>query len=313
MKNIKQIMTQALSMLMCCAALFASGAVRAELNIFATVPEWGALAEALGGDKVKVFVATAAQQDPHHIQARPSLIARARGAQLVIATGAELEIGWLPIVLRDSGNRLIQTGQPGYLEAAQYVTLLDIPKAVDRSMGDVHAEGNPHIQTDPRNLLPIAQAISARMVQLDPSQSEHYQTLLNRFMTDWQARLSQWALVAKPLQGVRIWAQHDGFPYMNAWLGLTQIGTLEPRPGVEPSVAYLSEVLQRQKVEQARMIVVASYLSDSPSKWLSEKSGLPVATLPFTVGGNAQSKTLAALYDETISRLLKALEQGNRS
>jgi zinc/manganese transport system substrate-binding protein len=313
MKNLKKTMTAALSALMCSVVLFASSAVRAELNIFATVPEWGALAQALGGDQVKVFVATAAQQDPHHIQARPSLIARARNAQLVIATGAELEIGWLPIVQRDSGNRSIQTGQPGYLEAAQYVTLLDIPKSVDRSMGDVHAEGNPHIQTDPRNLLPIAQALSARMAQLDPSQSQHYQNLLARFVSDWQTRLSQWALIAKPLHGVRIWAQHDGFPYMNAWLGLIQIGTLEPRPGVEPSIAYLSEVLQRQKSEQARMIVVASYLSDAPSKWFSEKSGLPVAILPFTVGGNAQTKTLAALYDETISRLLKALEQGNRS
>lgn len=313
MKNLKKTMTAALSALMCSVVLFASSTVRAELNIFATVPEWGALVQALGGDQVKVFVATAAQQDPHHIQARPSLIARARSAQLVIATGAELEIGWLPIVQRDSGNRSIQTGQPGYFEAAQYVTLLDIPKSVDRSMGDVHAEGNPHIQTDPRNLLPIAQALSARMAQLDPSQSQHYQNLLARFVSDWQSRLSQWASIAKPLHGVRIWAQHDGFPYMNAWLGLIQIGTLEPRPGVEPSIAYLSEVLQRQKSEQARMIVVASYLSDAPSKWFSEKSGLPVAILPFTVGGNAQTKTLAALYDETISRLLKALEQGNRS
>lgn len=306
-------MVSALSVLMCSVALFVSSVVRAELNIFATVPEWGALAETLGGDQVKVFVATVAQQDPHHIQARPSLIARARSAQLVIATGAELEIGWLPIVQRDSSNRLIQSGQPGYFEAAQYVTLLDIPKSVDRSMGDVHAEGNPHFQTDPRNLLPIAQALSARMILLDPAQSEHYQTLLNRFISDWQTRLAQWALAAKPLQGTRIWAQHDGFPYMNAWLGLNQIGTLEPRPGVEPSIAYLSEVLQRQKVEQARMIVVAAYLSDAPSRWLSEKSGLPVVTLPFTVGGNAQSKTLAALYDETISRLLKALELGSRS
>jgi zinc/manganese transport system substrate-binding protein len=182
---------------------FSSHSAWAELNIFATVPEWGALAQQLGGDQVKVFVATVAQQDPHHIQARPSLIARARSAKLVIATGAELEIGWLPIVQRDSGNRLIQTGQPGYFEAAQYVSLLDIPRSVDRSMGDVHAEGNPHIQTDPRNLLPIAKALSDRMAELDPSQ-----------------------------------AQHDGFPYMNAWFGLKQIGTLEPRPGVEPSIAY---------------------------------------------------------------------------
>ena len=291
--------------------LFVSHSVRAELNVFATVPEWGTLAQALGGDQVKVFVATAAQQDPHHIQARPSLIARARSAKLVIATGAELEIGWLPIVQRDSGNRAIQSGQPGYFEAAQYVTLLDIPKSVDRSMGDVHAEGNPHIQSDPRNLLPIARALSARMVELDPAQAAHYNNMLNHFVTDWEARLLQWSVLAKPLQGVRVWAQHDGFPYMNAWLGLNQIGTLEPRPGVEPSIAYLNEVLQRQKTEQGRMIIVASYLSDSPAKWFSEKARIPAVILPFTVGGSPQAKTLAQLYDETIDLLLKALKQGN--
>lgn len=309
MKMYKKITTLLLQGLMCSAFLFASYGVRAELSIFASVPEWGALAQELGGDQVKVFVATVAQQDPHHIQARPSLIARARSAQLVIATGAELEVGWLPIVQRDSGNRAIQPGQPGYFEAAQYVKLLDIPRSVDRSMGDVHAEGNPHIQTDPRNLLPVAEALSARMIQLDPGQSEHYQKKLALFLSEWQSKLSKWAVEAKPLQGVRVWAQHDGFPYMNAWLGLNQIGTLEPRPGVDPSIAYLTEVLQRQKKEQGRMIVVAAYLSDSPSKWLSEKASLPVVTLPFTVGGNAQVKTLSSLYDDTLSRLLKALAQ----
>ena len=290
------------------AVLCTSYAARAELNVFATVPEWGALAQALGGDQVKVFVATVAQQDPHHIQARPSLIARARNAKLLIATGAELEIGWLPIVQRDSGNRAIQSGQPGCFEAAQYVSLMDIPRSVDRSMGDVHAEGNPHIQSDPRNLLPIARALSARMIELDPAQTAHYNNMLNRFVTDWEARLVQWAVLAQPLQGVRVWAQHDGFPYMNAWLGLKQIGTLEPRPGVEPSIAYLTEVLQRQKTEQARMIIVAAYLSDSPAKWLSEKAGIPAVILPFTVGGSTQAKTLAELYDDTINLLLKALK-----
>ncbi len=301
------------NLLISSAILFTSFNVQAALNIFATVPEWGALAQQLGGDQVKVFVATVAQQDPHHIQARPSLIARARSAQLVIATGAELEIGWLPIVLRDAGNPAIQPGQPGYFEAAQYVSLLDIPRSVDRSMGDVHAEGNPHIQTDPRNLLPIAKALSARLVELDPSQAQHYQSMLNQFVSDWEARLKQWSILAKPLQGARVWVQHDGFPYMFAWLGLKQIGTLEPRPGVEPSIAYLTEVLQRQKTDPGRMIIVASYLSDSPAKWLSEKAGIPAVTLPFTLGGNTKVNTLASLYDETINLLLKGLQQGNGS
>lgn len=287
-----------------------SASARAELNVFATVPEWGALAQELGGDQVKVFVATVAQQDPHHIQARPSLIARARSAQLLIAMGAELEIGWLPIVQRDSGNPGIQSGQAGYFEAAPIVQLRDIPKSVDRSMGDVHAEGNPHIQTDPRNLIPVAQALSARMILLDPAHASHYQDLLSRFIAGWEKNLAKWAEAARPLQGVRAWVQHDGFPYMFAWLGMEQVGTLEPRPGVEPSVSYLNEVLQRQSTAKGRMILVAAYLNDSPSKWFGEKTGLPVVVLPFTVGGNGDAKSLSSFYDDTVSRLLKALQQG---
>ena len=212
-------------------------AAHADLNIFATVPEWGALVSVLGGDKVKTFTATAPLQDPHHIQARPSLIGRARNAQLVVATGAELEVGWLPVVLRDSGNPDIQESRPGLFEAARYVRLLDIPASVDRSMGDVHAQGNPHIQTDPRNLVPIARALAQRMGELDPANRDYYDGRLQAFLTGWDVNLGRWAEQAKPLQGVRIWAQHDGFPYLNDWLGLKQVGTLEPRPGVDPSVA----------------------------------------------------------------------------
>lgn len=287
-------------------------AAHADLNIFATVPEWGALSAELGGDKVKVFTATAALQDPHRIQARPSLIGRARTAQLVVATGAELEIGWLPVVLRDSANPEIQEGRPGYFEAARYAQMRDIPSTVDRSMGDVHAQGNPHIQTDPRNLVPVARALSQRMGELDAANRDYYAARLQTFLTGWDSNLARWAVQAKPLAGARIWAQHDGFPYLNAWLGLEQVGTLEPRPGVDPSVAYLGEVLQRQKTLQGQMIITAAYQSDSPSKWFSERTGLPVVILPFTVGGNAQAKTLDALYDDTVTRLLAALASGKK-
>src|ERR1017187_10013653 len=122
------------------------------VNVFATVPEWGALAEELGGDKVKIYVATNALQDPHHVEAKPSLIARARGADLIVATGAELEIGWLPLVLQQAGNPKVQPGNPGYFEAAPFVTLLDKPTRLGRAEGDEHAAGDSHIQTDPRNI-----------------------------------------------------------------------------------------------------------------------------------------------------------------
>ena len=292
------------------ALLFALSAslAHADLKIFATVPEWGALAQMLGGDKVKVYTATTGLQDPHRIQARPSLIANARSSNLVIATGAGLEVGWLPTVQREANNAGIMPNQPGFLEVARYVRMLEIPTVVDRTMGDVHAEGNPHIQTDPRNLLPIARVISLRMQQLDPENAAYYQTQLTQFDQFWQANLQRWQKVAEPLRGVKVWVQHDGYPYMNAWLGLNQVGILEPRPGVEPSSRHLAEVLQRQQTVQGRMVIASAYLNDAPAKWFSEKAGIPEVILPFTVGGNEQAKNLTALYDDTLQRLLAALK-----
>ena len=304
MKLLKTISALSASVVLSLATSLA----HADLKVFATVPEWGALAEALGGNKVSVYVATTGLQDPHRIQARPSLIARARSANLVIATGAGLEDGWLPTVQREANNPEILNNRPGYLAASQYVRMLEVPAVVDRTMGDVHAEGNPHIQTDPRNLLPIARALSARMAQLDPENTGFYQSQLEAFTQSWQGNLQRWQKQAAPLRGVKVWYQHDGYPYMNAWLGLNPVGVLEPRPGVEPSSRQLAEVLQRQQSLQGRMVIASAYMNDAPSKWLSDKANIPVVVLPFTVGGNEQVKTLSALYDDTLQRLLAALK-----
>jgi len=286
----------------------ASSLAYADLRIFATVPEWGALTEALGGDKVKVYTATTGLQDPHRIQARPSLIANARNANLLVATGAGLEAGWLPLTLRESNNPAIQGGQPGYFEASAYVRMLNVPPVVDRTMGDVHAEGNPHIQTDPRNLLPIARALSARMAQLDPENAAYYRARGEQFQKDWQANLARWQKEAAPLRGVKVWVQHDGYPYMNQWLALNQVGVLEPRPGIEASSKQLADLLIRQQTLQGRMIIASAYMNDAPAKWFSEKAGIPEVVLPFTVGGNDHARSLSGLYDETLTRLLAALK-----
>ncbi len=280
----------------------------ADLKIFATVPEWGALAQELGGDKVAVYTATTGLQDPHRIQARPSLIAKARSANLLVATGAELEAGWLPVVQREANNPSIQSGQPGFFEASAYVRMLDVPVAIDRTMGDIHAEGNPHIQTDPRNLLPIARALSTRMAQLDPDNAGYYRARGEQFQKDWQTHLARWQKSAAPLRGVKVWVQHDGYPYMNAWLGLNQVGILEPRPGVEPSSKQLADILQRQASVNGRMVIASAYMNDAPARWFSEKANIPVVVLPFTVGGNERATSLVALYDDTVSRLLAALK-----
>jgi zinc/manganese transport system substrate-binding protein len=215
----------------------------AALNIFACEPEWAALVQELAGDKASIYAATNALQDPHRVEARPSLIARARRAQLLVCTGAELEAGWLPVILRESANPDIAEGKPGHFEAAHYVTMLEVPGRLDRAEGDVHAAGNPHIQLDARNFLPIAAALSARMSELDPDYAAFYGKRLQLFRQNWQAALARWAALAAPLKGQPVVVQHRSYPYLHAWLGLQQVAELEPKPGMEPSAAYLGKIL----------------------------------------------------------------------
>jgi zinc/manganese transport system substrate-binding protein len=281
---------------------------QAALKIFATVPEWGALAKEIGGAQVEVFVATSALQDPHHIQARPSLIARARAADLVVATGAELEIGWLPLVQRESGNARIQTGQPGYFEAAQHVRMLEMPSRLDRADGDVHAGGNPHMQTDPRNFLPIGAALVERMAELSPADATAYRANWKSFAERWRAALARWEKQAAPLRGLPIAVQHKAFPYLQDWLGLREVATLEPKPGVEPSVAYLGKLLAQVAVNPPKLVMRAAYQSPQAAEWFGREAKVPVVVVPFTVGGSDKAKDLFGLFDDTVERLLAALK-----
>ena len=277
----------------------------AVVNVFATVPEWGALVEELGGDNVKVYVATNALQDPHHIEAKPSLIARARNADLVVATGADLEIGWLPLVTQQAGNPKIRPGKPGYFEAASVVPMLEKPARLDRADGDVHPGGNPHIQTDPRNILRVATPLAARLAELDPANAAYYGARHKAFADKWSAAIANWEKQATSLRGVPIVVQHKAFTYLIAWLGMNEVATLEPKPGVEPTTAYLAEVLGTLSKQPTKMVLRAAYQSDRASQWIAERAKINAVTLPFTVGGDAESRDLYGLFDDTIARLQK--------
>jgi zinc/manganese transport system substrate-binding protein len=214
----------------------------------------------------------------------------------------------LPVVLRESGNRGIQSGQSGYFEATSAVTMLDVPKVLDRAHGDVHAGGNPHIQTDPRNILKVAEALAARMIELDPAEAMAYKTGLQEFSARWRTAMVRWEKEAASLKGVPVLVQHDAFPYLNGWLGLKQLGTLEPKPGVEASGAYLSEMLSRLATQPAKMVIRPAYQYDAPSRWIADRAKIPAVTLPFTVGGTPEATDLVALFDDTLRRLLAALQ-----
>lgn len=281
----------------------ASPAVSA-LNIFACTPEWASLARELGADKASVYIASTALQDPHRIEARPSLIARARSADLMVCTGADLEVGWLPMVQAQSGNAKIQAGQPGNFEAASAVPLIERPARLDRSQGDVHPAGNPHLHLDPRNIAKVAAALGERMAALDPSAAAHYRARTQAFLERWDEATARWEKEAAPLKGRPVVVHHKNLSYLIAWLGMRELGALEPKPGLPPSTAHLIELLARLKQTPAKAVVRAAYNDPRPAEWLAQRAGIPSVVVPYTVGGTAKATDLFALYEDTLARLL---------
>ena len=298
-----QLMRRVVLLLLLGAAIPAHAA----LKILATTTDWGALATELGGDRVNVYVATSALQDVHRIDAKPSLIARARSADLVVANGGELEIGWLPVLLQESGNPRIQPGSAGYFEAAAQVSLLEKPAQFDRSLGDIHPQGNPHVQLDPHNVATIAKALTARLATLDAANASYYQQRGSDFDSRWQQAIARWEGRAAPLKGIPLVIMHRDQVYLCHWLGLTELAAIEPKPGVPPSAGYLAQLVTKLSAPPpARMILRNAYNDPKAANWLSERIHAPVVLLPFSVGGTPEAKDLFGLFDDTINRLLAA-------
>lgn len=307
----RKIAVIAIKKLLGMVVLLAAGSslpAQAALKVLACEPEWAALAQELGGDAVSVSSATTALQDPHYIQARPSLIARARNADLVVCTGSELELGWLPLLLRQSGNERIQPGAQGYLEASQFVTRLEVPKVLDRSLGDIHPAGNPHVHLDPHNIAKIARVLGDRLAQLDAGNAQSYQARTAAFLARWEAAIRRWEAEAAPLKGLTMVVYHKNMAYLNAWLGLREVGSLEPKPGVPPSTAHLADLVARMQAAPAKVIVYTPYNSPQAAEFLSERSKIPALMLPFTVGGSARAKDLFGLFDDTLAKLLAVIK-----
>lgn len=296
------------SMLALCAGLLLPLPALAALNVFACEPEWAALTGEIGGERVSVASATTARQDAHHIEARPSLIARMRQADLVICSGSQLEIGWLPLLLTQSGNPRIQPGTAGYLEASQVVARLEIPRVVDRAMGDIHPAGNPHVHLDPRNIAKIATALTGRLAELDRPNADFYRGRAADFARRWQAAIERWEREGSALKAVPVVVYHRDFSYFIHWLGMREAGSLEPKPGVPPTPAHLAELVDRMKRDPAKLVVYSPYNNPRAAEFLSERTGIPAAMLPFTVGGTQEAKDLFGLFDDMLKRMRAAIQ-----
>lgn len=263
------------------------------LEVFACEPEWASLVSELAGDDANVTVATTAFQDPHRLQAKPSLIAAIRKADLVVCTGADLEIGWLPLLLRRGGN-------PEIFMASDFVRKLEVPQVISRSQGDIHPQGNPHVHLDPRNIRRVAAALAEQLAEMDAKNAVAYNTRLADFLERWSDALATWDQRAMSLAGLEIASHHRSFSYLVNWLGLDIVATIESKPGIPPSGAQLASLLESLSDNPPVVVIRTPYENEKPSLWLSERLSLPAIQLPYTISGNAAVTDLFTLFEETL-------------
>ena len=280
---------------------------QAKLNVFACEPEWEALAKEIGGDLVDVKSATTAYQDVHHLRAKPSLLAAMRKADIVFCSGASLESGWLPILIKKAGSQDVQPETIGWVMASDYVEKLEIMlEGVDRSQGHIHPEGNPHVHLDPRNIEAIADVFVERLYMLDQENLKTYDANYKAFKSSWKEKLKEWHEKAAPLKGSKVVVYHNAWAYLFNWLEIDVVTTLEPKPGLPPTASHLEKVLQQIQGQNVKAILVAPYENKDAAEWLASKSGIKIIDLPFTVGGSEGASTLEGLFDETLNALLGA-------
>lgn len=286
---------------------FAHNAVA--LDIFACEPEWASLAQEIAQDKADIYTATNASQDVHYIQAKPSLIAKIRKADMVICSGADLEVGWLPLILRKAGSAKVQEGGENLIYAAQYVQTIEKPTRIDRADGDVHPQGNPHLHLNPYNVLKVGKVIADKLSEIDSQNGEFYQKNFADFSAKMNSQIKTWEQKAKSLNGANVITNHKNMSYLFDWLKIKTVGTLEPKPGIPATSKHLNELVDTVKQNNVAFIAYAPFESSKPAEWLSENSSIKAIILPYTVGGNKQTNNLFDLYENSIDLMLKAKGQ----
>jgi len=279
------------------------------LNIFACEPEWAALTGEIAKGKADIYSATTPTQDVHFIQSRPSLIAQIRKADLVVCSGADLEIGWLPLILRKAGSSKVQEGGSNLIYAAHHINTIEKPVRIDRADGDIHPDGNPHLHLNPYNILKMASVIADKLADIDSENAAFYRENEKAFTAGFSASIKKWKQKAETLNGISVIANHRNMSYLFDWLNIKTAGTLEPKPGIPATSKHLSELTATVRRDNVRFIVHAPFESAKPAQWLSGQTGVKTVVLPYTVGGNEQAKTLPTLFENSIELMLQAMEK----
>ena len=288
-------------------ALFACKA-HAKLNVVATLPSYGAIAEEIGGDKIKVTSIARGTEDPHFVDARPSFIRVLNQADVLIEGGSELEIGWLPPLVNGARNGKILADAPGHIVLSQSVQLREVPTgALDRSMGDVHPLGNPHFSFDPANGKAIAQVLAGAFIKLDGANEAFYRANLEKFTGALELRLAGWTKKLEPYRGTKVATYHKSMDYFLDRFGLVLVGTVEPKPGIEPSPSYVTALIPRLKGEGVKLVLIEPYRPRKTPEYIADAVGAKLVQIAVEVNGNEKVKDYLGLFEHAVSQIASAL------
>lgn len=284
--------------------LLASMNSHAALRVVTTTQDIAAIAMAIGGEQTKVQSLTPGTRDPHFASAKPSMIRKVFRADLLLVVGAEMEIGWLPALLKSARNAQVQPGKSGYLDLSRYVPLLGkIEGSVSRAMGDVHANGNPHYWLNPSNGVRMARAIADRLSELDPDNSDKYQLRFKKFENTMRSKLVIWQRELFALKNKPVIAYHTSFIYLAEAFGFRIIDEVEPKPGIAPSALSLNALIERIQRDKVKLLIIEPYYEQRAAQFLNQKTGVRIAVLPQSVGALTHIKTYFDLFDSIVSVL----------
>lgn len=287
----------------------ASVTVQAKLNVVATLPDLGSIAEAVGGEHVKVTTIARGTEDPHFVDARPSFVRVLNQADVLIEGGAELEAGWLPPLVNAARNSKILGNGPGHLVMGRHIQLIDVPAGpVDRSMGDVHPAGNPHYWLDPRNAPLIAERIAETLAAIDPVHAQAFREGAKRFGDEVRGKLGEWEKRLAPYRGTKVITYHKTYDYFLRRFGLEVAGQLEPKPGIEPSATHMNQLAKRGRAEGVKLVIVEPFRSRRNADQVARSIGAKMVVLPDKIGATDKAKDTVALFDQATSLLAEALQ-----
>jgi ABC-type Zn uptake system ZnuABC Zn-binding protein ZnuA len=282
--------------------------VSAKLNVVATTPDFASIASAIGGNEVSVTTLAKPSEDPHFVDAKPSFIVKLNRADALVEGGADLEVGWLPALLDQARNSKLASGAPGRIACSQGVQLVEVPATLDRSKGDIHAAGNPHYLTDPFNAKAVATHIAEAFSQLDPKSAQLYQSNLNKFTTQLEAKLAEWEGLLAPFKEQQVVAYHDSWPYFARRFNLKIDLFLEPKPGIPPTPVHLAEVILRMRTDHIHVVMVEPYQNRKTAQTVAADTGATVVDVSQFPGGVKGTESgYIELMDYNVHALARAL------